>query len=161
MNVFSIFSCQEKETKLDNMRNIALGYIWSYLGKWYKWGGDDPAGFDCSGLAVEYLKSIGAIKRKSDYTAAALFKMFKDLGCEVEKPHKGCLVFWENENHKIIHVEIMLNEKQTIGASGGGSKTLTEADAIKHNAFIKVRTFFSRPCVAGFVDPFLLNIFKD
>ena len=41
-----------------------------------------------------------------------------------------------------------------IGASGGGSKTITVQDAIRHNAFIKPRPWRSRKYVKGFVDPF-------
>jgi hypothetical protein len=42
----------------------------------------------------------------------------------------------------------------SLGASGGGSRTVTVSDAIRSNAFIKLRPFRSRDGVAGFVDPF-------
>ncbi|GAG51579.1 unnamed protein product, partial [marine sediment metagenome] len=61
---------------------------------------------------------------------------------------------------RIIHVEIMLNQWQCIGASGGGSKTLTEQDAIRDNAFIKVRFAASRRGIHGYIDPFKLHEFK-
>ena len=41
--------------------------------------------------------------------------------------------------NKICHVEITLDNKYQLGASGGGSKTRSRADAIRDNAFIKRR----------------------
>lgn len=134
-------------------RKEAISYVKRWIGTWYKWGGDDSSGFDCSGLVIEMLKSAGILPRKFDTTAAGLHDMFKHNA--VNKPYKGCLVFWHNGNGKIIHVEIMINEDLALGASGGGSKTLTAQDAIRHNAFIKVRPYKSRKNVVGFVDPFL------
>jgi len=134
--------CQNKE--------IALNYITSFLGKPYHWGGDDPVqGFDCSGLAIEYLRCRGILNNGDDFTAAKLYTMF--VG--VEKPKRGDLVFYKNSNDKIIHVEIMLNKELSIGASGGGSKTLTVEDAIKQNAFIKINNIYNRKGIAGFARP--------
>ena len=135
-----------------NRRETALKIAWSYCGKWYKWGGDDPSGFDCSGFIVEILKSVGMIGRKRDYTASGMWHEFQHL--KMGKPKAGALVFWTGGHGGIVHVEICIDEELAIGASGGGSKTLTEADAIKHNAFIKVRPIKSRPRIAGFVDVF-------
>ena len=132
-------------------REIALKVAWSYLGKPYLWGGDDPmAGFDCSGFAVEYCKSGGRLPRTGDWTANGLYGKFK----AVVIPYEGCLVFWEN-NGRIIHVEICLDDTFAIGFSGGGSDTLTVQDAIKANAYCKIRPFKSRAGIYGFVDPFL------
>uniref|UniRef100_A0A6M3JPN5 NlpC/P60 domain-containing protein n=1 Tax=viral metagenome TaxID=1070528 RepID=A0A6M3JPN5_9ZZZZ len=132
-------------------REIALKVAWSHLGKPYLWGGDDPlAGFDCSGFAVEYCKSGGCLPRTGDWTANGLYERFK----VVHIPYEGCLVFWENSG-RIIHVEICLDDIYAIGFSGGGSDTLTVQDAIKANAYCKVRPFRSRAGLYGFVDPFL------
>lgn len=121
---------------------LALKYIWdTYLGKWYIWGGDNPKGFDCSGLAVEYLKSCGVVSRGSDYTAASLYKKF--VSYQSPLPTRGCLVFFR-KNKKINHVEIAVNSRLSIGARGGGNKIITVADAIKHDAFIKLRPFHNR-----------------
>jgi cell wall-associated NlpC family hydrolase len=120
-------------TKLD----IAIKVAWSFIGKPYTWGGDTPMnGFDCSGLLVEILKSVGLIERKTDYSAAGLYARFKDF--EINTPEEGAMLFWES-NGKIIHVEFCIDSSHTIGASGGGHKTITIQDAIEQNAFIKVR----------------------
>ena len=135
-------------------RQIATRYAWSFLGLIYKWGGDDPSGFDCSGLCVEILQGVGLIDRKSDYIAQGLYDKFKDK--ERTNPVEGCLVFWGKSNKEIIHIEYCINDELSIGASGGGSRTLTVEDAIKQNAFIKLRPFRSRKNIVGFVDPFLI-----
>lgn len=93
------------------------------------------------------------LPRKYDNTAHGLWDNFKKQ--RVKKPTRGCLVFWNNVyNTKVIHVEIMINKKLAIGASGGGSKTTSEELAMKHNAFIKVRPISSRRNIAGYIDPF-------
>lgn len=135
-------------------RDEMVWYAEQFIGQFYKWGGDDPSGFDCSGLVCECLKSVGKISRTTDMTAAMLYTHFATS--EIKTPKKGALVFYRNQQGgPIIHVEICRNEFQSVGASGGGSKTLTIADAIRDNAFIKVRTILSRPWIAGYVDPCL------
>jgi NlpC/P60 family len=130
-------------------KEIALKVAWSFLGEPYIWGGDDPMqGFDCSGFVIECLKSAGKLPREGDWTAMGLATMFPHLA----EPYEGCLVFYGLP--KIVHVELCLDDVFSIGASGGGSKTLTKADAIKQNAYIKVRPFRSRSGIACFADPF-------
>ncbi|MCK9325035.1 MAG: C40 family peptidase [Bacteroidales bacterium] len=142
--------------KVSEKRMIAIEIAKQFLGRPYTWGGDDPMrGFDCSGLAVELLKSVGVLPRRGDWTAQMLWNRFDNFGVMVSEPYWGCLVFWKSGG-EIIHVEMCLNDELSIGASGGGSKVKTLEDAIKQNAFIKVRPFRSRSGLFGFVDPFLL-----
>lgn len=130
----------------------ATKVAWSYHGTFYTWGGDDPSGFDCSGLVIEILKSVGRLPRKGDWTAHALLQHFsQDV---VPTPTEGCLVFWI-VNGRAIHVEYCLGSWLAIGASGGGSQVKTRASAIQHNAFIKVRPIESRAGQRTFVNPFL------
>lgn len=144
----------------ETRREVALKIAWAFLGRPYVWGGDDPmAGFDCSGFVIEILKSVGLFPRRADTTAHGLFQMFsgprggKTVPCD---PYAGCLVFWHAEgSDRIRHVEMMINENLSIGASGGGSRTRSRKDAIRENAYIKVRPVdFLDPELYGFVDPF-------
>jgi hypothetical protein len=139
-------------------REIATRVAWHFVGKPYIWGGDDPmAGWDCSGLVVEILKSAGKLPNAGDWTAGGLSRMFPTAS----DPKEGCLVFYgttplaQPARTIVTHVEYCLDSTFAIGASAGGSKTLTVADAIAQNAFVKIRPIKKRSDVVGFVDPFV------
>lgn len=132
---------------------IFLRVLWSYHGTWYQWGGDDPSGFDCSGLVIEALQSVGIVGHKFDTTAAGLWDGFKRY--RASEPKAGYLVFWQNAAGKVVHVEVCLNEHVSIGAKGGGSGVTTVAEARKRNAFVKVRPILGRKAqLKGFIDVF-------
>ena len=136
-------------------RKLVQRIAFHYLGTFYIWGGDDPSAFDCSGFVIECLKSVGILPREGDWTANGLSGRF--LGVTVPEP--GDLVMWANkEGTRFIHVEICIGNGLSIGASGGGSKTKTIKDAIKHNAFIKVRPIDSRSGFKAYFDPYLKDI---
>ena len=125
-----------------------------FLGTFYTWGGDDPSGFDCSGLVIECCKSVGILPRQGDWPAVGLYSLW--MHNQVTIPKMGDIVFWENAaKNDIVHVEIILNSELSIGASGGGSKTKTKEDAIRDNAFIKIRPFKSRPYIKGYFNPYI------
>lgn len=131
------------------MRRIAVKYAWTFLHQPYTWGGDDSiAGYNCSGIVIAILKGLGLLPRKFDCRAKDLFNMFT----KVDKPKAGCLVFYGTE--EIEHVEFCINRWLSIGASGGSSKTLTRADAIRDNAFIKLRPIKRDRRIIGYCDPF-------
>lgn len=114
----------------------AIQYILSFYGRPYRWGGDDPgAGFDCSGLAVEYLKALGVLRYREDFTALGLSKILRVK----TRPMRGDLVFFGDSITDIKHVEIMISGQSCIGASGGGWHIKNADDAWQHNAFIKMR----------------------
>jgi len=138
----------------EEKRSIVIQVAMSFHGTFYSWGGDDPDSFDCSGLVVECSKSVGILTRKGDWTAQNMYARW--VSNKVMIPKAGDLVFWANRDMtKIIHVEIILNDELSIGASGGGSKTKTRQDAIRDNAFIKIRPFVSRPRLKGFLNPYI------
>lgn len=135
------------------LRALATKVAWAYVGRPYKWGGDDPMdGFDCSGLVIEILTSVGLLPRGGDWTADQLRQKWESR--LVRDVHEGCLVFWLNQAGHAFHVEYCIDELHTIGASGGGSATVDLAEAVKANAFIKVRPWKSRGGRYLFVDPF-------
>ena len=139
-----------------HLRDCATNYLQKWIGHFYLWSGDDPSGFDCSGLIVEVLQSVGLLKHKSDYSADMLYNKFKDRSRE--QGHKGYLVFWlNNTQEKAIHIEMMVDEHHTIGASGGGSRTKTIADAIRDNAFVKMRPLGYRGLNYKICDPFAIS----
>ena len=134
---------------------IANKVAFSHLNTFYSWGGDDPSGFDCSGFVIEILKSTGRLKRRFDTTASGLWQKF--YLNKVDDPSEGCLVFFLNSSATIRHVEYCLDEKFMIGASGGGKAVKQKEDAIKANAFIKIRTIKSDQRSKLYVNPFKEN----
>lgn len=142
------------------LRDVAL-FVWqSFLNTPYRWGGDDPLeGVDCSGLVLEGLKAVGIVPRELDVTADALLnQVFKDRARETTEAHfrRGMLVFWGDPGQPVRHVEIVWatfpDRILTIGASGGGSRTLDRAAAVKQNAYVKIRRLTPGSLCA--VDPF-------
>jgi len=135
------------------LRKLASQYAWRYIGTWYSWGGDDPSSFDCSGLIVELLKAVGIFPRKYDITAQGIWNKFKSN--KVDTPREGCLAFWHSATNRdeVIHIEYCIDEFHTIGASGGGSKTKTKEDAIRMNAFVKLRPI-RKANLHGYIDVF-------
>jgi hypothetical protein len=139
-------------------RDLALDVAASHLGTFYSWGGDDPSAFDCSGLIVEVLKSVGILPREGDWNAESLFRqrfLTKPRHTASGELRPGMLVFWAGASGRMRHVEMVYaitDRPITIGASGGGSKTKSREDAIRDNAFVKLRPVNVNWVAA--VDPF-------
>ena len=135
------------------MIEIASSLAFKFIGLPYIWAGDDAvAGFDCSGVVIEVNKSVGNLPRKGDWRAKDLYKLWIDK--VVTKAVEGCVVFFSTgDANDIYHTEYVYKNNLTIGASGGGSKTLTREDAIKQNAYVKMRPM--RKDVFAIVNPFM------
>jgi len=136
---------EDAESAMSYFSNIEIAMALSafmrtvegFRGARYRWGGDDPSGFDCSGLVVEGLKAADQIGETEDYTADSLYhKYFAKL---VPKPHRGCLIFRLNKQGKAVHVGICEDQLYYLAAEGGGPHIKTDEDADKYNAFIKTR----------------------
>lgn len=134
------------------MSEASLKYLYSFLGRPYKWGGSNPmTGFDCSGLAQEILASCG-MDLPGDQTAQAYFEHFSKHGIK-NCFGPGALAFYGQSELAVTHITMMINEWQCIGANGGGSKTTDLDSAIKADAFVKVRPVDYRSDMIGIYMP--------
>lgn len=120
------------------MNQETILYALSFLGVPYKWGGSNPiSGIDCSGLAQEILAASG-LDKPGDQNAQAIYDNLLPISHSgVMGP--GAFCFYGSDTEHIIHVTYAVNQFQCVGANGGGSNTLTQHDADKTNAFVKLR----------------------
>lgn len=138
--------------EIDGLRGEAVRYIQRWIGTPYKYGGDDFSGFDCSGLIIEVLQSVGRIAINEDKCAHDLYLKLK-YGSPEEKPHYGYLVFWFRDG-RAYHVAMLINEFQVCEAAGGDENTESREDAIRDNAYVRVRPVDYRGKGYKIVDPF-------
>jgi len=140
--------------KAEFLRKEAISYIKQWVGTPYLWGGDDFSGFDCNGLVHEFLQSVGLEKDGYDCTAHQIYLNFKEGRDTKEVAYAGCLVFWFKPSGKVNHVAILINNSQIIEAAGGGSETRTVKDAVRHNAYVRIRRLNCRGTNFKIIDPF-------
>lgn len=98
--------------KKSNEQLIQLSFL--FLNAPYLWGGKSPLGIDCSGF-TQLVYKLNGYKLPRDAHQQV------DLGEPlnfVEEAETGDLAFFDNEDGKIIHVGILLNNQQIIHASG-------------------------------------------
>ena len=124
--------------------DLMISYAIKMLGTPYRWGGATPmSGFDCSGLTQECLRAIGAMPAYYDHTAQmmhdGLIKTCKSQGIE-----RGSILFFGKSKTGITHCAIAVDKHHMIEAGGGGSKTLTLSNAIRDEAFVRIRPISSR-----------------
>jgi cell wall-associated NlpC family hydrolase len=86
----------------------------SMLGKRYKWGGEGPYNYDCSGFTKEVFEENGIELPRNSWNQAKVGKKVKRRN----QLKKGDLVFFTSKNHtKINHVGIYLGHGKFIHAS--------------------------------------------
>lgn len=99
-----------------------------FLGTRYKYGGESPSGFDCSGL-VQYVANE-ALGLKLPRTAADQAK----LGTKVARAElqRGDLVFFNTMGRRYSHVGIYLGDGEFVHAPSAGGKVRVEKLATRY-----------------------------
>lgn len=133
---------------------LLIDYAMKFVGTPYRWGGSTANGIDCSGLVQEILMTVG-IDPAGDQTAQILFNHFNQTANQDKDQtvRAGSLAFYGQSREKITHVAFMIDTWRMIEAGGGGSKTLTLADAERDIAFVRVRPFFRRKDLVAMIHP--------
>lgn len=91
-----------------------LETAYMYLNSPYLWGGKTPFGIDCSGFTqmVYKLNGYHLLRDASQQATQGEALSF------IEESEPGDLAFFDNEEGKIIHVGIIMNDNYIIHASG-------------------------------------------
>jgi cell wall-associated NlpC family hydrolase len=132
-------------------------YMLRLVGTAYRWGGNCPLrGIDCSGLALEILRTIGLWANGTDSAAQGIFDHFKEKG-RWFKPHEdlpiGTLAFYGKTTNSVSHIAICFDSLHMLEAGGGDSRTLTAEDADEQNAWVRIRPIFSRRDLLALIHP--------
>lgn len=106
------YSNQEQQQVFtsSDLQTIAL----RYLGVPYLWGGKTPFGIDCSGFTQTVFLQCGITLPRDAYQQAETGTQVSFVG----ETQTGDLAFFDNEEGRITHVGIMLNNQEIIHASG-------------------------------------------
>jgi murein DD-endopeptidase len=100
----------------------AVVYAHEMLGKPYRYAGDTPAGFDCSGL-VKYSYGRAGISMPRDTQAQHRMSVL----VSTRGLREGDLLFFDQEGKKKSHVGIYLGNGRFIHAPSSGGKVRTDS----------------------------------
>jgi cell wall-associated NlpC family hydrolase len=105
-----IFPHSEKKDEIHSVVEVAQ---W-YLNAPYLWGGRSPFGIDCSGFTQIVFKICGIKLPRDAWQQAKQGETVNFL----EEAQPGDLAFFDNEDGKIVHVGILLDNKRIIHSHG-------------------------------------------
>ncbi|MBL7884409.1 MAG: C40 family peptidase [Bacteroidia bacterium] len=99
---------------LPNEKNGIIESAYQFLNSPYLWGGKSPFGIDCSGFTQLVYKLNGIRLKRDAYQQAEQGEILSF----VEEAEPGDLAFFDNEEGRIVHVGIVLENNKIIHASG-------------------------------------------
>ncbi|MBO4233547.1 NlpC/P60 family protein [Riemerella anatipestifer] len=102
------------ETVVANTRGFIADTAQKFLNVPYLWGGRSFFGIDCSGF-TQIVYKVAGIKIPRDAYQQAEVGQVLDF---IEEAQAGDLAFFENEEGRITHVGIMLEDRKIIHAHG-------------------------------------------
>ena len=100
----------------------AADHALAMVGAPYRYGGVDPAGFDCSGLASYSFQKIGIALPRATHS-------LRKLGVQVKPDdlEKGDLLFFDQEGKKSSHVAIYVGDGRFVHAPSTGGKVRVDS----------------------------------
>ncbi len=108
------FEGQVSQFQKKNAAQDIISTAFLFMNAPYLWGGRSPFGIDCSGFTQLSFKLNGYTLPRDAYQQVELGTPLSF----VEEAEAGDLAFFDNEEGKIVHVGILLNDHQVIHASG-------------------------------------------
>jgi murein DD-endopeptidase len=113
---------QETVRASNEVASKAIVYAKEMLGKPYRYAGDTPAGFDCSGL-VKY--SFGRAGISMPRATQAQRRM--SVLVSIRNLREGDLLFFDQEGKKTSHVGMYIGSGRFIHAPASGGKVRTDS----------------------------------
>ena len=127
---------------MTNKKKWFMHTILKMQNRWYKWNSQTPAGSDCSGMIIEDLRAVGEIKGHEDYSAAALYRIYKEKKQLIPHPKEAALAFYFNRRGECYHVTVCLDEEFCMTANRGGRHVTDPGTAAEYEAFVTIRPIF-------------------
>ena len=93
-------------------KNILIDFAYTFLNTPYLWGGKSFYGTDCSGFTQTVFKLVGIRLPRDAWQQADIGKTIS-----FDEMEEGDVAFFKNENGKIAHVGICLDEHEIIHCS--------------------------------------------
>ncbi len=110
-------------------KNLVVENAFTYLNAPYLWGGRTPFGIDCSGFTQMVYKLSGYRLKRDAHQQAESGQTIN----MIEEAESGDLVFFDNEEGKIVHTGILLPGGKIIHASGK-----VRVDSLDHHGIFNV-----------------------
>jgi len=116
----------------------AAGTAVAMIGRPYKFTGDTPAGFDCSGLVRYSYLTAGM---DLPHGTKALMNITRSVG--LRNARKGDLLFFDQEGKKYSHVGIYVGDDQFVHAPSTGGKVRRDSitDPYWNKHYLDTRRF--------------------
>lgn len=108
------------------LSNRIKNFAMQFLNAPYLWGGKSIMGMDSSGL-VQVVYAMAGIQLSRFVSQQVEFGVVIDFLSEAQS---GDLVFFENKDHTIVHVGILLNSSQIIHVSGSVRIDMLDSEGI-------------------------------
>lgn len=127
----SDFHFEGLKTSDKKPKSEILKTAFMYLNTPYLWGGKTPFGIDCSGFVQMVYKLNGYTLLRDAYQQATQGEVLSFI----EEAEAGDLAFFDNEEGKITHVGILMNDNYIIHAHGN-----VRIDRLDHLGIMNVDT---------------------